>query len=304
MLLLDAMRGDSTRFTRQDGVEETWRIFEPLLERAAAGAPLRAGQLGPEGGRRAARRTGRTLARAVGPDSWSPNEPARQRQDARQGQSQSCVQSQSCAKAKAAANGKAPAKSRGSASPSRASIDGRGPEMLTGAAERAAMSPFPPIADYAFLSNCHTGALVAPDGAIDWLCVPRFDSPSVFGTLLDRQAGSFRFGPFGINVPSARIYEPGTNMLADDLEDADRLGARARRADARPPSGRGPHRRRTRARRPTTTPTTCSCAWSLCLEDEVEMELTCEPVFDYGREPGDVDAGDDGPAARTRAAPA
>ena len=73
----------------------------------------------------------------------------------------------------------------------------------------AAPSPFPPIADYAFLSNCHTGALVAPDGAIDWLCVPRFDSPSVFGTLLDRQAGYFRLGPFGINVPTARVYEPG-----------------------------------------------------------------------------------------------
>jgi hypothetical protein len=39
----------------------------------------------------------------------------------------------------------------------------------------AAPSSFTLIADYAFLSNCHTGALVAPDGAIDWLCVPRFD---------------------------------------------------------------------------------------------------------------------------------
>ena len=77
----------------------------------------------------------------------------------------------------------------------------------------AAPSPFTPIANYGFLSNCHTGALVAPDGTVDWLCVPRFDSPSVFGALLDRGAGSFRFGPFGINVPSARIYEPGTNSL-------------------------------------------------------------------------------------------
>ena len=77
----------------------------------------------------------------------------------------------------------------------------------------AAPSPFPPIADYAFLSNCHTGALVAPDGAIDWLCIPRFDSSSVFATLLDREAGTFRLALFGINVPTARAYEPGTNVL-------------------------------------------------------------------------------------------
>ena len=52
-----------------------------------------------------------------------------------------------------------------------------------------------------------------PDGAIDWLCVPRFDSPSVFGSLLDREAGFFRFGPFGINHPTAVVYQPGTNVL-------------------------------------------------------------------------------------------
>lgn len=76
-----------------------------------------------------------------------------------------------------------------------------------------ARSPFAPIANYGFLLNCRTGALVAPDGTVDWLCVPSFDSPSVFGAPLDRGAGGFRFAPFGINVPSDRIYEPGTNSL-------------------------------------------------------------------------------------------
>ena len=81
----------------------------------------------------------------------------------------------------------------------------------------AAPFPFPPIADYAFLSNCHTGALIAPDGGVGWLCVPRFDSPSVFGTLLDRGAGYFRLGPFGINHPTAQVYEPVSNVRCLNL---------------------------------------------------------------------------------------
>src|SRR4051794_28389091 len=88
-------------------------------------------------------------------------------------------------------------------------------EPATAATPRsaAAPSPFTPIAEYAFLSDCHTGALVAPDGSIDWLCVPRFDAPSVFGALVDRQAGQFRLGPFGLNFPAARAYDPGSNTV-------------------------------------------------------------------------------------------
>jgi GH15 family glucan-1,4-alpha-glucosidase len=67
------------------------------------------------------------------------------------------------------------------------------------------LSPFPKIADYGFVSNCHTGALVGLDGSVDWLCVPKFDSPSVFGSLLDREAGTFRFGPYGIDHTTTRI---------------------------------------------------------------------------------------------------
>jgi alpha,alpha-trehalase len=146
----------------------------------------------------------------------------------------------------------------------------------------AAPSPFPPIADYAFLSNCHTGALVAEDGAIDWLCVPSFDSPSVFGSLLDRGAGAFRLGPFGINHPTAIVYEPGTNVLATTwktptgwivVRDALTMGPWDHEDEitphTRPPADDDADHMLVR--------------FVECLAGTVEVELVCEPVFDYGR---------------------
>src|ERR1700756_5071717 len=78
---------------------------------------------------------------------------------------------------------------------------------------RLGRSPFPPIADYAFLSDCHTGALVAPDGTVEWLCTPRFDSPSIFAAILDRGAGGFRLGPIGIGGAARRRPQARDQVL-------------------------------------------------------------------------------------------
>jgi len=163
-------------------------------------------------------------------------------------------------------------------------VSQRGETTTNGGGQSAAMpSPFPPIADYAFLSDCHTGALIAPDGAVDWLCVPRFDSPSIFGSLLDRQAGTFRFGPYGINVPSQIAYEPGTNVLVTTwktpvgwvvVRDALTLGTRAGEDTVTP-----------HTRPPADDDADHTLVRTVaCLDGQVEIELVCEPIFDYGRD--------------------
>ncbi len=228
-VLLDAaMRGDASRFTRQDGVEEQWRIMAPLLDAPPPVRPYEKGTWGPVAGRKRARRA-RRLARTVD-----------------------------------------------------AGMTGTEAEPQSAAAP----SPFPPIADYGFLSNCHTAALVAPDGGVGWLCVPAFDSPSVFATLLDRQAGYFRVAPFGVDVPSARSYEPGTNTLVTTwhvktgwVEVRDALTMGPRRGEdtvtphTRPPADEdGDH---------------VLVRTIKCIEGSVQMEIVCEPVFDYGRTPAE-----------------
>jgi GH15 family glucan-1,4-alpha-glucosidase len=150
-------------------------------------------------------------------------------------------------------------------------------------AQSAAMpSPFPPIADYAFLSDCHTGALVAPDGGVGWLCLPRFDAPSIFGTLLDREAGYFRLGPFGINFPAARAYEPGTHVLVTTWQTPNGWVV------VRDALTMGPRRGEDQVTPHTRPPADDDADHLLvrtvsCIDGRVEIELVCEPVFDYGR---------------------
>ncbi|MGH2963861.1 MAG: glycoside hydrolase family 15 protein [Solirubrobacterales bacterium] len=147
----------------------------------------------------------------------------------------------------------------------------------------AAGEQFHGIGDYGFLSDCHTGALVASDGTVEWLCLPRFDSPSVFGALLDRRAGAFRLGPTALRAPVARRYVPGSNVLEtswmtatgwmvvhDALvlaprSDEDGEGVRAR--------GLGAQDAQHMLLRTVE-----------CVHGTIEVEAVCEPAFDYATE--------------------
>jgi len=144
-------------------------------------------------------------------------------------------------------------------------------------------SPFPPIADYGFLSDCHTCALVAPDGSIEWMCVPRFDSPSVFGSLLDRRGGSFRVGPYGIVVPLSVRYVPGTMILETTwmtpsgwivVRDGLTIGP-----------WHDEHADETSHTRPPTDYDADHMLIRMveCIQGQVQVEAVCEPMFDYGR---------------------
>ncbi|SIS08021.1 alpha,alpha-trehalase [Williamsia sterculiae] len=159
-----------------------------------------------------------------------------------------------------------------------------------GDADAVAFSPaspqrnaFPPIGDYAFLSDCETNCLIARNGAVEWMCIPRPDSPSIFGSILDRGAGHFKLAPYGVNVPVDRRYLPGSLMVETTWQ------TETGWIIVRDALVMGPwHDIDTRSRTHRRTPTDWDAEHILlrtvrCVSGTVELHMSCEPAFDYHR---------------------
>jgi alpha,alpha-trehalase len=148
------------------------------------------------------------------------------------------------------------------------------------------VNSFPAIADYGFLSDCENNCLVAADGSVEWLCLPRPDSPSVFGAVLDRTAGTFRLGPANVHVPHQRRYIPGTMVMETTwhtptgwLLVTDFMVVR--------PVDSSEHRRPDYRRAPGIA-TGCGtlARVATCIGGKVEVFANCVPNFEYGSKSG------------------
>ena len=173
------------------------------------------------------------------------------------------------------------------------STDGAtGISSITGTVSESAAPPhdahyssgnFPGIGDYAFLSDCETNCLIAPSGAIEWMCMPRPDSPSVFTALLDRAGGSFRVAPFGVAVPAARRYLPGTLVLETTWQTPTGWLI-VRDALIMAPWHNTDQRSKTHRRSPTDYDAAHVLLRTIkCVYGNVDLQMSCEPVFDYAR---------------------
>jgi GH15 family glucan-1,4-alpha-glucosidase len=139
--------------------------------------------------------------------------------------------------------------------------------------------PYLPIAEHGLIGNLHTVALVGSDGTIDWWCAPRFDSPSVFASIVDRDRGGyFRIAPEDSSGGVKQLYLPDTNVLLSRFFGSDGV---VEVTDFMPVAGDGGHRsvliRQIRA-----------------VKGEVPVLVEIAPRFDYGRELPAIDVRDDG----------
>ncbi|HEX5506837.1 MAG TPA: glycoside hydrolase family 15 protein [Thermomicrobiales bacterium] len=149
----------------------------------------------------------------------------------------------------------------------------RGPSARPAAGRAGGPDGHPPIGDYALIGDCRAAALVSRDGSIDWLCFPRYDSPSIFGALLDaRRGGRFRIRPTGA-FRAERRYLPDTNVLETTFRTSS--GAVVLR-DLMPVASET-------EKRAALTPDHQVLREVEGLAGEVELEILYEPRPDYGR---------------------
>ena len=126
-----------------------------------------------------------------------------------------------------------------------------------------------PIAEHGVVGDLRTVALVATDGSVDWLCVPRFDSPSVFGAILDRdKGGHFRIAPASADYQVKQLYLPDTNVLITRFLTPTGV---CEVEDFMPVSSRAHTEAQSLVRR------------VLCVRGSIPLAMVCKPRFDYGR---------------------
>jgi GH15 family glucan-1,4-alpha-glucosidase len=131
------------------------------------------------------------------------------------------------------------------------------------------VSSYLPIAEHGLIGDLHSVALVGTDGTVDWYCCPRFDSPSVFASILDaRRGGRYRLAPADEGWTSKQLYFPDTNVLITRFLTPDGVGEVEDFMPIAPAIGE--HRQRLVRR-------------LLAVRGELRFELECSPRFDYGR---------------------
>jgi pentatricopeptide repeat protein len=130
---------------------------------------------------------------------------------------------------------------------------------------------YQPIENYGIIGDLHSAALVGIDGSIDWLCLPRFDSPSVFAAILDdEKGGRFKITPVSDGVTRKQLYWPDTNVLITRFFTPDGV---AEITDYMPihvsMNGRGRHQLIRRIK---------------VVRGEMNFRMECSPAFNYARD--------------------
>ncbi|HWJ53931.1 MAG TPA: trehalase-like domain-containing protein, partial [Propionibacteriaceae bacterium] len=148
------------------------------------------------------------------------------------------------------------------------------------------MDRYPPIAEHGLIGDLQTTALVTTDGTVDWWCCPRFDSPSVFASLLDHDnGGRFRIGPEDDDYVAKQLYFPDTAILVTRFMTPEGVGELIDFMPVDDPHQASDRHRLIRVVR--------------CVRGEMRFAFECAPRFDYGRQAHELELSDEGAVFHT-----